>query len=88
MQRSKIMIREAEAQVELKNVGKTFPATRATAALHALGPLDLGLRRGEFFAVVGPSGCGKSTLLEIIAALTPATEGTVAAMTRDEEASA
>ena len=66
------------AQVELRNVGKTFPATRATAALHALGPLDLALRRGEFFAVVGPSGCGKSTLLEIIAGLTPATEGTVA----------
>ena len=33
--------------------------------------------RGEFFAVVGPSGCGKSTLLEVIAGLTPATEGTV-----------
>jgi NitT/TauT family transport system ATP-binding protein len=66
------------AQVELRNVGKTFPATRATAALHALGPLELELRRGEFFAVVGPSGCGKSTLLEIIAGLTPATEGTVA----------
>ena len=66
------------AQVELHNVGKTFPATRATSPLHALGPLDLALRRGEFFAVVGPSGCGKSTLLEIIAGLMPATEGTVA----------
>ena len=66
------------AQVALHGVGKTFPATPATAALHALGPLDLELTRGEFFAVVGPSGCGKSTLLEIIAGLTPATEGTVA----------
>ena len=65
------------AQVDLRRVGKTFPATRATASLHALGPLDLELRRGEFFAVVGPSGCGKSTLLEIIAGLTPATEGAV-----------
>src|SRR5437762_8956487 len=55
-----------------------FPATRATSSLHALGPLDLELHPGEFFAVVGPSGCGKSTLLEIIAGLTPATEGTVA----------
>ena len=66
-----------QAQVELRNVGKTFPATRATAPLHALGPLDLALRYGEFFAVVGPSGCGKSTLLEIIAGLTSATDGDV-----------
>src|SRR5207249_11810716 len=43
------------AQVELKNVAKTFPATRATSSLHALGPLDLELHPGEFFAVVGPS---------------------------------
>ncbi len=45
--------------------------------LHALGPLDLDLRQGEFFAVVGPSGCGKSTLLEMIASLAPPTEGSV-----------
>jgi NitT/TauT family transport system ATP-binding protein len=42
-----------------------------------VGPLDLELTRGEFFAVVGPSGCGKSTLLELIAGLTPATEGSL-----------
>ncbi len=65
-------------QVELRHVGKTFPATPSSKALHALGPLDLELRQGEFFAVVGPSGCGKSTLLEIIAGLTPPTEGSVA----------
>ncbi|HEX7271964.1 MAG TPA: ABC transporter ATP-binding protein [Casimicrobiaceae bacterium] len=47
------------------------------APLHALGPIDLALRQGEFFAVVGPSGCGKSTLLEVIAGLTPVTEGSV-----------
>jgi NitT/TauT family transport system ATP-binding protein len=46
--------------------------------VRALGPLDLDLRKGEFFAVVGPSGCGKSTLLELIAALAPPTEGTIA----------
>jgi NitT/TauT family transport system ATP-binding protein len=65
------------AQVALRNVSKTFPAGRKTAPLHALGPIDLELRRGEFFAVVGPSGCGKSTLLEIIAGLVPPTQGTV-----------
>ncbi len=65
-------------QVSLRNVGKTFMSGRPPAPLHALGPIDLELKRGEFFAVVGPSGCGKSTLLEIIAGLTPASEGTVA----------
>ncbi len=64
-------------QVSLRNVGKTFSSGQPPAPLHALGPIDLELKRGEFFAVVGPSGCGKSTLLEIIAGLTPASEGTV-----------
>jgi NitT/TauT family transport system ATP-binding protein len=56
-------------------------ATRVYGAgksqLHALGPVDLDLRAGEFFAVVGPSGCGKSTLLDMIAGLVPPTEGAV-----------
>ena len=65
------------AQVTLENVGKTFQTGRPPSPLHALGPVDLTLERGEFFAVVGPSGCGKSTLLEVIAGLTPATEGRV-----------
>src|SRR4029077_16140771 len=45
--------------------------------LHALGPIDLELRGGEFFSVVGPSGCGKSTLLDVVAGLSPATEGRI-----------
>ena len=46
-------------------------------AVHALGPLDLDLAHGEFFAVVGPSGCGKSTLLELLAGLTAPSAGTI-----------
>jgi NitT/TauT family transport system ATP-binding protein len=64
-------------QVRLDNVSKVFVAGRPPAPLHAVGPIDLEFRRGEFFAVVGPSGCGKSTLLELIAGLTPATEGSI-----------
>jgi NitT/TauT family transport system ATP-binding protein len=64
-------------QVRLANVSKVFMAGQPPAPLHALGPLDLDIRQGEFFAVVGPSGCGKSTLLELIAGLTPASEGTI-----------
>src|SRR5256885_3930344 len=62
-------------QVKLSGVSEVFMTGRPPAPLHAVGPIDLALRRGEFFAVVGPSGCGKSTLLELIAGLTPATEG-------------
>ena len=46
--------------------------------MHALGPIDLALRQGEFFSVVGPSGCGKSTLLDVIAGLARASAGTIA----------
>jgi NitT/TauT family transport system ATP-binding protein len=45
--------------------------------VRALGPIDIEIRRGEFFAVVGPSGCGKSTLLELIAGLTTPTSGQI-----------
>ena len=45
--------------------------------VQALGPLDLDLAPGEFFAVVGPSGCGKSTLLDIAAGLSRPTDGSV-----------
>jgi NitT/TauT family transport system ATP-binding protein len=58
-------------------VTKVFPAGAGGQAVHALGPLDIELRKGEFFAVVGPSGCGKSTLLELIAGLTAPTEGEI-----------
>jgi NitT/TauT family transport system ATP-binding protein len=64
-------------QVQLSGVGKTFLTGRPPATLHALGPIDLALKRGEFFAVVGPSGCGKSTLLDVIAGLTPVSAGRV-----------
>ena len=42
-----------------------------------MGPIDLELRRGEFFSVVGPSGCGKSTLLDVASGLGAPTEGEV-----------
>ena len=61
----------------LAGVTRIFPGLTGQQPVHALGPVDLDLRRGEFFAVVGPSGCGKSTLLEVLAGLQPPTAGTV-----------
>lgn len=71
---------EREAPVRaatLRAVTRVYEARRGGAPIHALGPLDLELRRGEFFSVVGPSGCGKSTLLDILAGLNPPSHGMV-----------
>jgi NitT/TauT family transport system ATP-binding protein len=58
----------------LRGVTRVYPGK---SAVHALGPIDLELAQGEFFAVVGPSGCGKSTLLDVMAGLAPASAGQV-----------
>jgi len=66
-----------EIHVSLSGVTRVYPGAAGTRPVHALGPVDLDLRRGEFFAVVGPSGCGKSTLLEVLAGLQQPTAGMV-----------
>ena len=63
-----------EAHVALRGITCVFHSQGRS--LHALGPIDLSLAKGEFFSVVGPSGCGKSTLLDILAGLNPPQTGT------------
>lgn len=53
--------------------------------VHALGPLDLDVGRGQFVAIVGPSGCGKSTLLRIAAGLTAPSAGELTIERGDEQ---
>jgi NitT/TauT family transport system ATP-binding protein len=65
------------AHVSLRDVTRIYAAGAIGHDVHALGPLDLELQKGEFFAVVGPSGCGKSTLLDLIAGFAPASAGTI-----------
>jgi NitT/TauT family transport system ATP-binding protein len=67
--------RDIHAQVE--GVTRIYAATGNHPQVKALGPVDLALHKGEFFAVVGPSGCGKSTFLEVLAGLQRPTAGTV-----------
>jgi NitT/TauT family transport system ATP-binding protein len=65
------------AHVSLCDVTRIYAAGALGHEVHALGPISLQLKRGEFFAVVGPSGCGKSSLLDLIAGLAPASKGTI-----------
>src|SRR5579883_2150472 len=61
-----------DIHLSLRGVTRIYPGP-----VHALGPIDLDLRRGEFFAIVGPSGCGKSTLLDVMAGLNAPTAGAI-----------
>jgi len=65
--------------LEARGVYKVFVArSRAGArAMTALRDVNLGVRRGEFLALIGPSGCGKSTVLNMFAGLVAPTEGAV-----------
>jgi putative ABC transport system ATP-binding protein len=56
-------------------LGKRYGAGAGTVT--ALDDVSLGLRRGEFTAVMGPSGSGKSTLMHIMAGLDSPTSGRV-----------
>ena len=67
----------AADHVKVERIVKRFPPVAGSPEVHALGPIDVSLRRGEFFALVGPSGCGKSTLLDVISGLTRPTSGEV-----------
>ncbi|MHC5652976.1 ABC transporter ATP-binding protein [Stappia sp. ICDLI1TA098] len=44
---------------------------------HALGPIDLDVKPGEFVSLIGPSGCGKSTTLLLVSGLEPVSDGVV-----------
>ncbi len=68
---------DAQAHAVLSGVTRVFNKRGSKTPFHALGPIDLTLRNGEFFSVVGPSGCGKSTLLDALAGLAKPSSGTV-----------
>src|ERR1700761_9380414 len=63
-----------DPHASLRGVTRVYPGA---SQVHALGPIDLDIARGEFFAVVGPSGCGKSTLLDVLAGLSAPSAGTI-----------
>lgn len=61
----------AQKGIEVRNIGKSFGATRA------LDDVSFDFRPGEIFAMVGANGAGKSTLIKIICGYYPDYEGEI-----------
>lgn len=45
--------------------------------VHALGPIDMNIQKGEIVVLIGPSGCGKSTLVNVLGGIISSYEGEV-----------
>ena len=66
------------ASISLRDVGRTFGATRA------LADVDLDLKPGVI-GLLGPNGAGKTTLLRLLATALPPTQGQVRVLGLDPE---
>jgi ABC-2 type transport system ATP-binding protein len=62
--------------VELKDLTKTYRATKRMPAKEALKGINLNIPRGSIFGLLGPNGAGKSTIINILAGLVLKTSGT------------
>lgn len=67
----------AGASITAQGVTKIYDEG-APHAFHALGPIDLDIKPGEFVSLIGPSGCGKSTTLLLASGLEPVSAGMIA----------
>lgn len=61
--------------IRIESVTKKFK--RGDHVVHALGPVDLQIEKGEFITILGPSGCGKTTLLHMLGGFESASSGRV-----------
>ncbi len=63
------------ASIQGRGITKIFG--KGEDAHHALGPIDLDIKPGEFVSLIGPSGCGKSTTMLLVAGLEKASAGVI-----------
>ena len=61
------------ASIVARQMVKSFG--EGPSAHHALGPIDLDIKPGEFVSLIGPSGCGKSTTMLLVSGLEPVSSG-------------
>jgi len=61
--------------LKVDHVDKSF--NRGSRETEVLKDVTLDVEKGEFVSIIGHSGCGKTTLLNIVAGLTPVTNGAV-----------
>lgn len=66
-----------ENAIEIRNLSKTYKASKRYPEKVALKGVDLDIPRGSIFALLGPNGAGKSTLINIMAGLVMKTAGNV-----------
>lgn len=64
--------------ISVRGLDKTYPASKKSAAKHALKAVDLDIQRGCIFGLLGPNGAGKSTMINILAGLVRKTAGQAA----------
>ena len=61
--------------IAVRDLRKTYRATKKAPAKTALHGVDLVVPRGSIFGLLGPNGAGKSTLINILAGLVVKTSG-------------
>jgi len=61
--------------LKIDHINKSFK--RGSATTDVLSGITVTIDQGEYVSIIGHSGCGKSTLLNIVAGLTPASNGAV-----------